>query len=467
MPHRGWSVATIAAVAFLTTVDGTIVNVALPSIQRALGMSLPSAQWVVTAYLITFSAFMLTGGRVTDRYGAGRVLRAGLGIFTLASVLAGLSGDATVLLLSRAAQGAGAALALPAGLALAASGPTARERDALASVWMASLASALAAGPVLGGWISQHLGWHWIFLINLPAGLAGIVIAGRAADRTPRDGGARADWAGLICSVTALSAATFVLTDATTAGWTSPRVLLAAAVSAAAVAGLVRAERHAGRRGDTPMLSMPGGRVLGGVAVSVLWGAGVNGVFFCTSIFLQRDAGFSATRAGVVFVPAALLVILMTPLVPALAARLGPGLTVACGLLVVALGLAWLAVVVHPAARPGLAPLLAPAAVIGAGSALTVPLTTSVLASVPADRTGVASSVLSLARESSGLAGICVITLIVTAAGSGDGVGGFARGYGWGVLTAAAFALAGAVVALLTLPGGGYTPSADSSIGQD
>ncbi len=167
--QKRWSAATVAIVAFLTTVDGTIVNVALPSIQRDLRLSLPTAQWVVTGYLITFSALMLTGGRLNDRYGRRLVLCLGLGLFTAASLLAGLAGSATVLLAARTAQGAGAALALPASLAVAASGPTARDRDGVAAVWMASLASALALGPFLGGWISQHLSWNWIFLVNGPA----------------------------------------------------------------------------------------------------------------------------------------------------------------------------------------------------------------------------------------------------------------------------------------------------------
>ena len=455
--RRGWAIATVAVVAFLTTADGTIVNVALPSIQRTLGMSLPSAQWIVTAYLITFSAFMLAGGRVTDRYGARVVLRVGLGIFTAASVAAGTAHTAAVLLLSRAAQGTGAAFALPAGLAVAASGPTARDRDGLAAVWMASLASALAAGPVLGGWITQHLGWNWIFLINLPAGVAGMVIAGFVSGQ--RLGGREpAGWAGMARSVVALAAATFVLTNAPADGWASPRILLAAAVG---VGGLAFTRRRSSALG--------GSSLLGGIAVSVLWGAGVNGVFFCTSIFLQRYAGYSATRAGLVFLPAAVLVVLMTPLTPAVAARLGPGRTVASGLLGVAAGLALLATVAS-GPHVAIAALLAPSAVIGAGSALTVPLTTSVLASVPPDRTGIASGVLSLAREASGLAGICVITLIVTEAGADRG---FTAGYSWGVLAATGITLTGALVAWLTLPGvpvgvmAGKTPRADSSIGQD
>jgi MFS family permease len=428
--RRRWSAAVVAIVAFLTTTDGTIVNVALPSIQRDLRLSLPTAQWVVTGYLITFSALMLTGGRLSDRYGRRLVLRLGLGVFTAASLLAGVAGSAAVLLIARAGQGAGAALALPAALAVAMSGPTARDRDAAAAVWMASLASALAMGPFLGGWISQHLGWNWIFLVNVPAGLAGLLIAGFAVEDSPRDETAHSDWAGLVCSTAVLAAATFVLIDGAAAGWTSPLIAAAGAASAVGAAGFCYWER----RCRTPMidLALVNDRVLrGGVAASVMWGAGVNGVFFFTSLFLQRYAGFSATRTGLVFVPVALLVILVTPLTVTVGSASPQHLSIAV--------------------------LLAPAAVIGAGSALTVPLTTSVLASVPAARAGVAGGILSLAREASGLVGIGVIGLIVTASGSvppGRAVGtAFARGYERGLLTAVALTAVGALVAWRTLPG--------------
>jgi MFS family permease len=192
MRARGLPAAgVIGAAAFLTTIDGTIVNVALPSIQRGLGLSLAQLQWVVTGYLLTFSALMLTGGRLADRYGARPVLLAGLALFTGASVPAATAPGAGVLLAARGLQGAGAALVLPAGLAVLASGTTARQRDAGAAVWMAALAAALATGPVAGGWLAQHLGWRWIFGVNIPAGLAGLALGwlGLPAPVPRRDAG--------------------------------------------------------------------------------------------------------------------------------------------------------------------------------------------------------------------------------------------------------------------------------------
>ena len=399
MPRESWPLAAgaIGVAAFLTTIDNTIVNVALPSIQRDLRMSLPQLQWVVTGYLLTFALLMLPGGRLADRYGTRRVLLAGLAVFTGASLPAGIAPSAAVLLAARAVQGAGAALVLPAGLAIVASRPTARQRDAGAAVWMAALAAALACGPVAGGWLSQHLGWHWIFLVNIPLGLAGLAFG----------------WLGL--------------------PGPGPR----APACPLGLAGLVRVRAFSG-----------------GLAASVLWGAGVNGVLFYTSLFLQRAAGFSATRTGLVFLPLAAFVVLVAPVTPRLAARFGAARTVAVGLVLVAAGLAAVAVVRDQVTVPRLLPGLA---AIGIGSALTVPLTSTALAAVPPARTGVAGGVLAVAREASGLVGISVLGLIVTAGHPVPAHGrlgaGFVSGYGLALLTAAGLVLAGAVIARRSLPG--------------
>jgi EmrB/QacA subfamily drug resistance transporter len=444
----------IAVAAFLTTIDGTIVNVALPSIQRDLGMSLPQLQWVVTGYLLTFSALMLTGGRLADRYGTRPVLLAGLALFTAASVPAGTAPGAAVLLAARGLQGAGAALVLPAGLAVVAAAPTARQRDAGAAVWMAALAAALASGPVAGGWLTQHLGWRSIFWINIPVGLAGLVLGWLALDRPgPHRDAGPLGLASLAWGTAMLGGATYALIEGPARGWGSPAVIASAALACGAAALLWRAER----RSPDPMIDagLLRCRVFGGsLAASVLWGAGVNGILFFTSLFLQRAAGFSATRTGLVFLPLAVLVVLVTPVTPRLAGRFGAARTVAAGLTMVAAGLAAVAVVRHQVTVLRLLPGLG---LIGTGSALTVPLTSTALAAVSPARTGVAGGLLAVAREASGLVGIAAIGLIVTAGRPvpphGRLGGAFTSGYGAGLVTAAVLALAGAVIARRTLPG--------------
>jgi EmrB/QacA subfamily drug resistance transporter len=445
--------AAIGVSAFLTTIDNTIVNVALPSIQRDLRMSLPALQWVVVAYVLTFSALLLTGGRLADRYGRRRILLTGLAVFTAASVPAGTARDAAMLLTARAFQGAGAALVLPAGLAIVAVGRTPRERDAGAAVWMAALATALAMGPLAGGWLSQHLSWHWIFLVNIPLGLAGLLLGWLALDESGRLPAERVDAPGLLSGTVMLGAAAFALIEGPGLGWSSPAVAGAAMLTCAAALCFGWAER----RSPDPMVDFALLRVRalrGGIAASVLWGAGINGVFFFTSLFLQRAAGFSATRTGLVFVPLAAAVVLVTPLTPRLAERFGAARTSAGGLILVAAGLAAVSLTRDQVTMLRLLPGVA---AIGIGSALAVPLTSSVLAAVPPARAGVASGLMGVAREASGLVGISVIGLIVTAGRlvpvHGRLNAAFVGGYGTGLLVAAAFSLLAAVIAERTLPG--------------
>jgi EmrB/QacA subfamily drug resistance transporter len=445
--------AAIGVSAFLTTIDNTIVNVALPSIQRDLRMSLPALQWVVVAYVLTFSALLLTGGRLADRYGRRRILLTGLAVFTAASVPAGTARDAAMLLTARAFQGAGAALVLPAGLAIVAVGRTPRERDAGAAVWMAALATALAMGPLAGGWLSQHLSWHWIFLVNIPLGLAGLLLGWLALDESDRLPAERVDAPGLLSGTVMLGAAAFALIEGPGLGWSSPTVAGAAMLTCAAALCFGWAER----RSPDPMVDFALLRVRalrGGIAASVLWGAGINGVFFFTSLFLQRAAGFSATRTGLVFVPLAAAVVLVTPLTPRLAERFGAARTSAGGLILVAAGLAAVSLTRDQVTMLRLLPGVA---AIGIGSALAVPLTSSVLAAVPTARAGVASGLMGVAREASGLVGISVIGLLVTAGHlvpvHGRLNAAFVGGYGTGLLVAAAFSLLAAVIAERTLPG--------------
>jgi EmrB/QacA subfamily drug resistance transporter len=445
--------AAIGVSAFLTTIDNTIVNVALPSIQRDLRMSLPALQWVVVAYVLTFSALLLTGGRLADRYGRRRILLTGLAVFTAASVPAGTARDAAMLLTARAFQGAGAALVLPAGLAIVAVGRTPRERDAGAAVWMAALATALAMGPLAGGWLSQHLSWHWIFLVNIPLGLAGLLLGWLALDESGRLPAERVDAPGLLSGTVMLGAAAFALIEGPGLGWSSPAVAGAAMLTCAAALCFGWAER----RSPDPMVDFALLRVRalrGGIAASVLWGAGINGVFFFTSLFLQRAEGFSATRTGLVFVPLAAAVVLVTPLTPRLAERFGAARTSAGGLILVAAGLAAVSLTRDQVTMLRLLPGVA---AIGIGSALAVPLTSSVLAAVPPARAGVASGLMGVAREASGLVGISVIGLIVTAGRlvpvHGRLNAAFVGGYGTGLLVAAAFSLLAAVIAERTLPG--------------
>ncbi|WP_052423032.1 MFS transporter [Nonomuraea candida] len=424
---------------FMTTLDNTVVTVALPAIRHDLGARLAALEWVATAYILTFAGLMLAGGRLADVHGPRRVLLAGLGAFTAASLGAGLAGSIEVLVAARLAQGAGAALILPATLA-ALAGREERQRSAGVAVWMASGAAALALGPVVGGLLSQYAHWGWVFLINVPAGVAVIALAAVAIPGTRRRG-RELDAAGAAASVLFLGAGTFALIHGGEHGWSSPAVLAALGGCAAGAAAFWAAERRAG----DPMVDLrlfAVRRFTGGVVAQVLWGLGVNGVFFYTAIFLQGVLGFTPTASGLAFVPLALLVVLVTPVAPGVARRLGAGRTVAAGLVLVAAGMALAATL---RAGDGWARLLPAVCAIGVGSALTMPLGSAVLGAVPEARAGVAGGVFSVSREVSGLFGIAAVGVIV------HGAGGFAAGYSAGLLVAAGLVLAGALISLVTL----------------
>ncbi|MFI6325656.1 DHA2 family efflux MFS transporter permease subunit [Nonomuraea sp. NPDC050556] len=438
---RTWPLYLVVALAgFVTTLDNTVVTVALPTIQQDLAASLPALEWVATGYIITFAGLMLAGGRLADVYGRRNALLAGLTIFTTASLGAGLAGSIEMLVLMRVIQGMGAALILPATLAVLAGRPDG-ERSTGVAVWMASGAGALALGPVVGGYLSQHTHWSWVFLINVPIGAVTIAFALTAVPEsrpTPR----RLDLPGLVASAVFLSAGTFALIHGADRGWTSPLILTALAASAAGGVMFLVVERRAA----DPMVELALFRsrtFSGGVAAQVLWGLGVNGVFFYTALFLQGVLGFSPTASGLAFVPLALLVVVVTPLVPKLEVRLGPGHTVALGLALVAAGMAAVAFL---RSGDGWADLLPAVCAIGVGSALTMPLGSAVLGAVPEAQAGVAGGVFTVGREISGLFGIAAIGAIVHTADT------FSRGYSIGLLTAAALVVGGSLISLNTLP---------------
>ncbi|WP_433368188.1 MFS transporter [Streptosporangium sp. CA-115845] len=431
----------IGLAGFVTTLDNTVVTVALPTLQAELGASPAALEWVVTGYVLTFSGFMLAGGRLADVYGRRRVLVAGLAVFTAASLAAGLATSVGALVAARLVQGSGSALILPAMLAIVAVGNDERQRSVGVAVWMASGAGALALGPVVGGYLTQHVHWSWIFLLNVPLGVLIIALATVTIPESRDERAARVDVPGVASSVAVLSAGTFALTFGAELGWTSPPILVAVLFAVAAAPVFAVAERL----GADPMVDLALFRsrtFTGGVIAQVLWGLGVNGVFFFTALFLQGVLGFSPTASGLAFVPLALLVVVVTPLVPFAERRIGAARTVALGLVLVAAGMAAVAFL-----RPGdgWAELLPSVCVIGIGSALTMPLGSAVLGAVPESRAGVAGGVFSVAREMSGLFGIAIIGVIV------NGSASFTAGYSTGLLVAAGLVVTGAAISLVTL----------------
>src|ERR1700754_4916301 len=343
MSRRWWTLVAVSLATLMAYLDNNVVNVALPTIQRDLHLSVSGLEWVVSSYLLVFAGLLLAGGRLADHYGRRRIFLIGLTIFTASSLASGLAGDAAVLIASRAVQGLGAALMVPTTLAIIlATFNDARERNIAVGIWNAIAALALAVGPLIAGLISQHLHWGWIFFINVPVGVITAIIALPAMDES-RGGTAegearRLDMPGLVVSAVMLFSLVYALIEGQDRGWTSLLIVGAFALSALAAAAFVLVESRASH----PMvaLSLFRNRVFsGGNTTMMLWAFGVFGIYFFTAIYLQNILGFSPTRAGLAFVPMALAMALFSFLAGPVTARIGAHRTVALGMLLMAGGL--------------------------------------------------------------------------------------------------------------------------------
>ncbi len=467
--RRWWALAAVSLAAFMTYLDNNIVNVAIPTIQRSLHLSVAGLEWVVSSYLLTLAGLLLVGGRLADVYGRRRLFLAGLALFTLSSLAAGLAGSGDVLIASRAIQGVGAALLMPATLAIiVATFGDVRERTMAIGVWAAVGALALATGPVLGGLISQHFRWGWIFLINVPIGVITFAIALRNVRESRESSAARRlDLPGLVTSAVSLFALTYALIEGSVRGWTSPVILGAFALAAVAVAAFLAIES----RTATPMVDLTMFRsreFSGGIGTMMIWAFGILGIYFFTSLYLQQTLGFSPVKAGLAFVPMALCVAVFATIAPRVQARAGAHRTVAFGMLLMVVGLVLFARlglnVSYPALLPGFM-------LFGAGAGLmNVPLTNAVMEATPAVRAGIASALLNASREVAGLLGITVIGAVLStrrgaALRSGaDPAHAFLDGYHTGLLVTIALMAAGVVVSYLTLrprAGVGTEPAAE------
>jgi EmrB/QacA subfamily drug resistance transporter len=452
-----WTLLAVSLATFMTYLDNNIVNVAIPAIQRDLHLSTAGLEWVVSGYILVFASLLLAGGRLADVFGRRRIFLTGLGIFTVASLTAGLAGSVGVLIASRAVQGLGAALVTPPTLAIISATYTdKRQRAAAVGVWTAVGALALAVGPLLGGLISQHVHWSWIFYINVPVGVATIALAVWAIRESREDAGPRrVDRPGLATSAGALFALTYALIEGHDLGWTSPAIIASFAVAAVLGATFVAIES----RSADPMVavSLFRERVFAGGSIAlIMWGFGLFGIYFFTSLYLQGVLGFSPTRAGSAFVPMALIMAAGAVASERLARQFGAHRIVGAAMLLMAIGMASVSLLGKDASFLALMPSFA---IIGVGGGLTVPLTSTVLESMPAGEAGVASGIFNASREVAGLLGITVIGAILTArqttalhAGR-SATDAFLTGYRTGLLVAAALVAAGGLAAYLALRG--------------
>jgi len=456
-----WTLTAVSLSTLMAYLDNNVVNVALPTIERSLHLSVDGLEWVVSSYLLVLGGLLLVGGRIADVYGRRRMFLAGLVIFTLSSLTAGLAGSGGVLIAARAVQGLGAALVLPAGLAIiAATFTNPRERNAALGISGAIGALGLALGPAIGGIISQHLHWGWIFLINVPLGVITVAISipfvaeSRGTQAVAGARPARLDVPGLITSALALFTLTYALIEGGDKGWTSPLIMGAFAVAAVAAGTFVTIESRSAHP-MVPLTIFRSARFSGGIGTMMIWSFGVLGIYFFTSLYLQGNLGFSPTKAGLAFVPMALCLALAAALSPRVVPLLGTHRTVALGMALMTVGLVLFA---RLGAGVTFGDLLPGFVLFGLGAGLmTVPVTNAVLGSVPTAQAGIASGLFNASREVAGLLGVTVVGAVLRSRESALERAGvhqaqaFIGGYHTGLWLTIALLAAGVVLSYTTL----------------
>jgi len=223
--RKWWTLGAVSFGLFMIMLDNTVVNVALPSVQEDLGASLSELQWIVTGYALSFAALMLVGGKLADAYGRRLIFIIGIGVFTAASLWCGLADSGSMLISARIVQGAGAALMNPATLSIIAATFLPKERGMAIGIWAGTAALALAIGPLVGGLLTEHLSWHWIFFVNIPVGIVAIAASLLLIQESKDETHASLDLPGLATSALGLFALTYGLIEANTYGWTSARIV--------------------------------------------------------------------------------------------------------------------------------------------------------------------------------------------------------------------------------------------------
>jgi EmrB/QacA subfamily drug resistance transporter len=405
--QKAWILAVSVLTSTMAITDESVVNVALPDIQRDLSTTLPAMQWVVNAYILAMSALLLIGGAAADRFGRRRMFLLGIAIFAVASLGCGFAPTVEVLTGSRVIQGVGAALLIPCSLAIIGAAFDEDERGAAIGIW--SGASAIAAGiaPLVGGWLVDHTTWRAIFLINPVLAAIGIWIAVRHVPesrdpRAPRS----LDWRGALLVLAGLGSLVYGLIAASTLGWLDPAVLASLGAGAVLLAAFIAVEKF----GAAPMmpLGLFRSRTFSGVNLLtlLLYGA-LGGAFFFLPFLLIQVHGYSATATGAIFLPFTLILGILSRWSGGLINRVGARGPLILGPAIAGAGFAFLAAA---SGDERYWVLLMPMVVLGLGMAITVaPLTTTVVNAVPARQTGLASGINNAVASVAGLLAIAVL----------------------------------------------------------
>jgi EmrB/QacA subfamily drug resistance transporter len=449
---RWIALALLCSAQFVVVLDASIVNVALPTIGEALDFSESGLPWVVNAYVLTFGGFLLLGGRLADLLGRRRVFMFGLVLFALASLAGGLASTSGQLIAARAVQGLGAAILSPAALSIVAT--TFRdgaERNKALGIWGAVAGSGGAAGVLLGGVLTEYLGWEWVLWVNVPIGigaaaLAPSLIAESHAEQEER----HFDVAGALTITFGLSALVFALLDAEDAGWGSTQTIGVLAAAAISLIAFVAIER----RSKAPLVPFSIFRLrtlTGANVVGLLVGASLFSMFFFISLYMQQVLGYSAIKAGLSYLPLAVSIILSAGIASSLVTKVGFKPILATGMALIAAGLLWFSQISTHGTF--LADILGPSllAAVGLGFAF-VPVTIAAVSGVEDREQGLASGLINTSQQVGGALGLAVLAAIANSQiGTSKDPTTLTDGFSSAFLVGAGFAILGLIATLLLI----------------
>ncbi|MEU8585593.1 DHA2 family efflux MFS transporter permease subunit [Streptomyces sp. NPDC048664] len=451
-----WALVITGVAGFMAALDNLVVTTALPSIRADLGGGLDDLEWTVSAYTLTFAVLLMFGAALGDRFGRRRLFLAGMAVFTLASAAAALAPGIDSLIAARAVQGVGAAVMMPLTLTLLTAAVPAEKRGMAFGIWGAINGLAVASGPLIGGSLTEHVSWHWIFWLNVPLGLAVMPLA-RLRLAESHGSGAALDIPGTLLVSGGLFGIVYGLVRAPSDGWTDPFVLTGL-IAGGVLVGLFVLH---GTRSRNPMLPMRlfRSRAFSGInAASLLMFLGMFGSIFLLSQYMQGVLGYSPTEAGLRMLPWTGMPMIVAPVAGVLSDRLGGRPVVAAGLLLQAVGLGYMAAVVttHASYATQLPALI----ISGVGMALFfAPASNLVMSSVRPQEQGIASGANNALREVGGALGIAIMASVFSAQGGYESAQSFVDGLRPAlVLGSATVALA--AVATLCIPGRRRAPKA-------
>ena len=457
--EQRWVLGLASLASFIVILDVMVVATALTAIRRSLGASLADLEWTVNAYTLSFAVLLMTAAALGDRLGRRRVFAAGLVMFAVSSAACALAPDAAALIAARAVQGAGAATIMPMALALLNGAfPPARRGWAI-GIYGGVTALAAVAGPVLGGAVTQGLGWQWIFWLNVPIALAAVPLVLRRISEATGPGGA-VDLPGLMLITAAALGLVWGLSRGNTAGWSSPEVTGTLAGGAAAAVAFAAWERRAARPMLPARLFRSPAFTAGNTAVFMI-NASLTGVIFLMPQFQQVVAGQDPLGSGLRLLPWGIAPLLVGPRAGALADRVGERVLVVTGSLLQAAGVAWIAAIAGPGTR--YLALVSPMILIGVGLALAIPaVTRSVTSTVPPADIGTASAAFTTMRQLGGAFGVAALGAAFAASGGYATPAAFSHGFTTAFEVAAGLALAGTAAGTF-LRGRGNRPSATAA----